>query len=156
MSLRICRAVCNVYRPVGTPFKSIREVRKHLEKNTETEPLVGSEKVEVNDVLVFKLLRLSGLSPKQVDLPEIKSCLSKQIEMVNVLQSISLPEGEEFDLQKARLLPRETKPIKYAKLLQLIKEQKAQDDEVSGFWGATSLTDTSQNGYFVVNKKSKC
>lgn len=164
--MRVYRAVCKVYRPLcsvngplGAPFKSVKEVRERLLTEStalgQIKAMETAEKESVDDALVFKLLRLSGLNPRQVDLDEIKSCLERQMQLVNVLHSVPLPEGATFDLQRARLLPRDTKPIKYKELLQLIKDQEPKDDEIEGFWDATSLTDSVQNGYFVVNKKTK-
>lgn len=108
-----------------------------------------------SDDEIYKLLKLSGLSHKNIDLEEIKVTLSNQIQFIDLLQNVSLTEEElKYNTNNARLLPRNVKPLKYVDLLKLIKTQKKnkQKSEISGYWNPTSLATKSVNNYFILEK----
>lgn len=108
-----------------------------------------------SDNEIHKLLKLSGLSQKNIDLEEIRATLSNQIQFIDLLQNVSLTEEElNYNTNNARLLPREVKPLKYADLLELIETQKKnkQESEISGSWNPTSLAAKSVNNYFILEK----
>ncbi|KAK5778358.1 hypothetical protein RI543_004019 [Arxiozyma heterogenica] len=146
-------------------FKSQEDINKFFETNFWNSEKVlldnqstpngtkSSKAINPSNELIFKLLKLSGLSQKDVDIEEIRNTLKKQIQFINILQNIELTEKETFyDTNNARLLPRENTSLKYDNLLELIEKQKGsvRPSEISGSWKPTSLASKSMNGYYVL------
>lgn len=152
---------------IGVMFKSQENINKFFETNLWNSGKVlldnqftpngteSSKAINPSNELIFKLLKLSGLSQKDVDLEEIRNTLKKQIQFINILQNIELTEKETlYDTNNARLLPRENVSLKYDDLLELIEKQKnsVQPNEISGSWKPTSLASKSMNGYYVLEQ----
>ncbi|KAK5962349.1 glutamyl-tRNA(Gln) amidotransferase subunit F PWA37_000392 [Arxiozyma heterogenica] len=150
---------------IGIMFKSQEDINKFFETNFWNSEKVlldnqstpngtkSSKAINPSNELIFKLLKLSGLSQKDVDIEEIRNTLKKQIQFINILQNIELTEKETFyDTNNARLLPRENTSLKYDNLLELIEKQKGsvRPSEISGSWKPTSLASKSMNGYYVL------
>lgn len=75
--------------------------------------------------MIFKLLKLSGLSWKKNDLEEICHILRKQIQYIDILQNVKLTENDvRYDTNSAYLLPRKNAPLKYNYLSEFIEKKK--------------------------------
>lgn len=150
---------------IGTKFHSKEDINKFFEANkwdgrkllldnesNLTESQV-SKAIKPSDEMIFKLLKLSGLSQKDVDLEGIRHTLRKQIQFINILQNVKLTEKEtQYDTNNARILPHESKPLKYDDLLDLIEKQKynRQPNEISGSWKPTPLASKTRNGFYIL------
>lgn len=152
---------------IGVKFQSTEDIDQFFERNkwngkkllldneTNLNGTRLSKSVEPSNEMIFKLLKLSGLSQRDVDLEEIQNTLKKQIQFIDILQNIELTEKETlYDTNNARLLPREKVPLKYNDLLELIEKQKenVQPNEISGTWKPTSLASKSMNGYYILEQ----
>lgn len=152
---------------IGVKFQSTEDIDQFFERNmwngkkllldneTNLNGTRLSKSVEPSNEMIFKLLKLSGLSQRDVDLEEIQNTLKKQIQFIDILQNIELTEKETlYDTNNARLLPREKVPLKYNDLLELIEKQKenVQPNEISGTWIPTSLASKSMNGYYILEQ----
>ncbi len=150
---------------IGTKFESKQDIDDFLDSNkwdgqellqssTECDP----SKVPTappSDEMIYKLLKLSGLSQKGIDMEEIRTTLTNQIQFIDLLQNVPLSEEEQkYDTNYARLLPRDNKPLKYNEILKLIETQKKnkQGSEISGSWNPTSLATISVNNYYILKK----
>ena len=152
---------------IGVKFQSTEDIDQFFERNmwngkkllldneTNLNGTRLSKSVEPSNEMIFKLLKLSGLSQRDVDLEEIQNTLKKQIQFIDILQNIELTEKETlYDTNNARLLPREKVPLKYNDLLELIEKQKenVQPNEIIGTWKPKSLASKSMNGYYILEQ----
>lgn len=146
---------------VGNKFKSIHDINDFLEENKwDGEDLLNGDKTLINkksakpnDELVFKLLKLSGLSREGADIEKIKEILTHQIQFIDILQKIPLTAEElHYDTNYSRLLPRNSKRLTYDDLIRISKEQKnnKQESEVSGDWNPISTATKSENNHFII------
>lgn len=160
-----CYCVMTKGAEIRSKFQSKADIADFFEDNTwdghtllkpEEHTASAMDTTEVpSDETIHKLLKLSGLSRKGVDMEKTRATLANQIKFINILQSIELTDKEsKYDTTDARLIPRNSKPLKYDDLVGLVDAQKngKQGSEIAGSWNPTSLASKTSNNYFVLEK----
>lgn len=147
---------------VGPKFQSIDDIKEYMDKPTWSlneffkTPNVTDTSSLPSEETVIKLLKLSGLSTENADIPGIQKRLGQQLLFLRRLHDAPLDEGENLDIRFSRILPRHTNRVDYKSLLKIIEQQENAKfpDEEGGKWDPTSQATHKGNGYFVVTKQN--
>lgn len=144
----------------GAKFKSVQEIREYLDRPDKSKDAMVNTNLnddedlsKIDDKLITKLLKLSGLSVENADIPTIQKRLSRQLSFINKLHEAEVAE-DITNVSYARIMPRENKPLDFESFMAKIEEQKENKfpDEQSGSWDSVHLASISKDHYFVLRK----
>lgn len=139
---------------IGSKFTSKHQVYEYLSQTTwsikEYFPKYNEKHSLPSETDIKRLLKLSGLMYKNTDV--IQRNLATQLFFINRLHDICV--SEDISSSDARILPRKSKPITFTELKELISNNKEREllGEISGSWNSTSLSNMSEQGYFLLRE----